>query len=86
MKRGRPRAFDLPAVPRLATDSQLDAHIACKPGDVINVRLRTGNVQRFIVCELPAEFGSGAGQVHAKKMGAGKESPIRRISPEELVI
>ena len=68
-----------------ATLAQVEAWRRAKPGDIICVRLRSGNVSRFKVCELPAEFGSGEGQLHAQKYGQGPQSPIRRINAFEVV-
>lgn len=87
MTAGRPPLWNKPRTKRdrAATAEQSAAWHKLKPGDVIRIRLRTGNVQRFIVKELPAEFRPEPGTVHAVKMGAGN-TPYRRISAFELVI
>lgn len=67
-----------------ATAAQVQAWQNAKPGDIIRVRLRTGSIQRFKVCELPKEFGDGHGQLHAQKYGQGPNSVIRRINAYEV--
>jgi len=71
---------------RTATPEQVEAWRKCRVGDVIRVRVRTGNVQRFVVCEWPAQFAPEPGKVHAQKQGQGPNSAIRRIAAFELVI
>lgn len=71
-----------------ASPEQVEAWRKCKPGDEVRVRLRTSNVQRFIVCEWPEEFAradSRPGQVHGRRRG-DTHLPIRRIAAFELVL
>lgn len=69
-----------------ASPAQVLAWRSAKAGDTIRVLLRSGNVQRFIVCEWPAHERPRPGQLHAQKYGQGPNSPIRRINAFELVL
>jgi hypothetical protein len=86
--KGRPPLWNKPRAKRdhPATPEQVEAWRKCRPGDIIQVRLRTGNVQRFVVCVMPSEFKVEPGQVHAQKYGQGINSAIRRISAFEIVL